>query len=219
MITVAEIVQQLIRQSPFVSEALSEGLINVSALARKLQPDVELLLGKPVKPGAIVMAVNRQHFGDLAFVEKNLRRFFKRLSNFSVRSNLMSFTFTNSDSLPARQVELLDIISKQPKIFHTFSQGVSETTIIVTTAMQEHVEVIFKNERLVLTEENLSSITLMLPEENRIIYGIYYYILKDLAWNGINLKEVISTTNEFTLIVNNEDLDQTFSILMKLKGT
>jgi hypothetical protein len=33
------------------------------------------------------------------------------------------------------------------------------------------------------------------------------------------LAEIISTSNEFTLIVDNKDLDQTFSILMKLKGT
>ncbi len=218
MITVAEIVQQLIRQSPFVSEALAEGLVNVSALARKLQPDVQQLLGKPVKVGAIVMAINRQHFGDVAFVEKNLQRFFKRLSNYSVRSNLMSFTYENSDTLPSRQLELLKIISENPKIFYTFSQGTSETTVITANTIEADVEEIFKSERLLLTERNLSSITLMLPDENRIIYGIYYYILKDLAWYGINLSEVISTTNEFTLIVNNEDLDQTFSILMKLKG-
>lgn len=218
MITVAEIVQQLIRQSPFVSEALAEGLVNVSALARKLQPDVQTLLGKPVKVGAIVMAINRQHFGDVAFVEKNIRRFFKRLSNYSVRSNLTSFTYENSDKLPTRQLELLKIISQNPKVFYTFSQGISETTIITAKTMEADIEEIFQSEKLLMKEDNLSSITLMLPDENRVIYGIYYYILKDLAWYGINLSEVISTTNEFTLIVNNDDLDQTFSILMKLKG-
>lgn len=219
MITVAEVVQQLIRQSPFVSEALSEGLVNVSALARKLQPDVQELLGKPVKVGAIVMAINRQHFGDVAFVEKNIRRFFKRLSNYSVRSNLVSFTFENSDSLTNRKVELLKVISQHTKIFYTFSQGISETTIIIAKEIEADVKRIFQLEKLLTKEEKLSSITLMLPDENRVIYGIYYYILKDLAWYGINLSEVISTTNEFTLIVKDEDLDQTFSILMKLKGT
>lgn len=219
MITVAEVVQQLIRQSPFVSEALSEGLVNVSALARKLQPDVQELLGKQVKVGAIVMAINRQHFGDVAFVEKNIRRFFKRLSNYSVRSNLVSFTFGNSDTLTTRKLELLKIISQNPKIFYTFSQGISETTIIIAKEVETDVERIFQNERLITKEDKLSSITLMLPDDNRVIYGIYYYILKDLAWYGINLSEVISTTNEFTLIVKDEDLDQTFSILMKLKGT
>lgn len=219
MITVAEVVQQLIRQSPFVSEALSEGLVNVSALARKLQPDVQELLGKKVKVGAIVMAINRQHFGDVAFVEKNIRRFFKRLSNYSVRSNLVSFTFENSDTLTACKLELLKIISQNPKIFYTFSQGISETTIIIAKEVEADVQRIFHSEKLVTKEEKLSSITLMLPDENRVIYGIYYYILKDLAWYGINLSEVISTTNEFTLIVKDEDLDQTFSILMKLKGT
>jgi hypothetical protein len=91
--------------------------------------------------------------------------------------------------------------------------------VITANTVLENVEEIFRAERLISKEVNLSSITLMLPDENQMIYGIYYYILKDLAWFGINLAEVISTSNEFTLIVDAEDLDQTFSILMKLKGT
>jgi aspartokinase len=116
-------------------------------------------------------------------------------------------------------LDLLKIISEQPKVFHTFSQGISETTIIIANSILEYVEDIFKDERMISKEENLSSITLILPEENQMIYGIYYYILKDLAWFGINLAEIISTSNEFTLIVDDKNLDQTFSILMKLKGT
>ncbi len=57
----------------------------------------------------------------------------------------------------------------------------------------------------------------MLPTENRNLYGVYYYILKDLAWQGINLVELISTSNEFTLIVSDEDLDHAFSVIMGLR--
>jgi hypothetical protein len=49
------------------------------------------------------------------------------------------------------------------------------------------------------------------------VAGFYYYILKQLAWDGINIVEIISTSSEFTLIVAMEDIDKTFSVLMKLK--
>lgn len=218
MITVAEVVERLVARSAFVTEALAEGLINVSALARKLRPEVEQELGKAVKEGAIVMAVNRMQRGELAYVDKDLQRFFRRLSDIGVRSNLLDYTFANSDTLLRRQARLLEHISGQPKGFFTFSQGVAETTLIVNQANEHYVEELFVEERLLDKEMHLSAITLMLPVENRSLYGVYYYILKELAWNGINLVELISTSNEFTIIVRNADLDSAFSTLVRLRG-
>jgi len=218
MIKIAEVVEQLIRQSPFISEAINDGLINVSALARRLQTDVEKLLGKPVKSGAIIMAINRLQTGELMFIEKNIRQFFQQLSDISVRSNLSDYTFQNSDTLLQKQVRLLAMISQDfPNAFYSFSQGVGETTIIVTNSLDEQVDQIFEGEKQLDKESQLSAITLMLPIENRNLYGVYYYILKDLAWQGINLVELISTSNEFTLIVSDEDLDHAFSVIMGLR--
>ena len=218
MIKIAEVVEQLVRQSPFISEAINDGLINVSALARRLQTDVEKQLGKPVKSGAIIMAINRLQTGELMFIEKNIRQFFQQLSDISVRSNLSDYTFQNSDTLLQKQVRLLAMISQDfPNAFYSFSQGVGETTIIVTNSLDEQVDQIFEGENQLDKESQLSAITLMLPIENRNLYGVYYYILKDLAWQGINLVELISTSNEFTLIVSDEDLDHAFSVIMGLR--
>lgn len=218
MITTSEIVARFVARSPFVSEALAQGLINVSALARRYQPEVERQLGHPVKTGAIVMAINRMQHGEIAFAEKDLRRFFRRLSDISVRSNLLDYTFANSDTLLTAQARLLDRIGQLPKAFFTFSQGIAETTVIVNEAMEEEMQQIFQAEKLLDKEDDLSAVTLMLPAENRSLYGVYYYILKDLAWAGVNLVELISTSNEFTIIVKNQDLDLAFSTLMQLKN-
>ena len=66
--------------------------------------------------------------------------------------------------------------------------------------------------------DNLSSVTLKLPEDNYKLSGLYYFILKRIAWENINIIEVISTTNEFTLIVEDENAAQTFNILKNLKS-
>jgi hypothetical protein len=64
---------------------------------------------------------------------------------------------------------------------------------------------------------DLASITIKLPIVNTEISGIYYYILKHLAWEGINIVEVVSTANEFTVVVKSDDIDSAFSVLMQLK--
>jgi hypothetical protein len=41
--------------------------------------------------------------------------------------------------------------------------------------------------------------------------------LKQLAWADIPLQEIISTTNEMTIVVKEKDINQTFAILMDMK--
>lgn len=218
MVKISTIVQELVETSPFLTEALQDGLINVSSLARRLQPEVAKRLGKDVKESAIIMAINRLQFGELVYVDRGLKQFFSQLSDIGVRSNLVDFTFQNSSTLYQGIGRLLQVIhNRYANSFYSFSQGVSETTIIVTDAVQEEVHQLFAREILQSKRENLSAITLMLPKENRQLYGVYYYILKELAWKGINLVELISTSNEFTVLVSNEDLNQTFAVLSDLR--
>jgi hypothetical protein len=57
-----------------------------------------------------------------------------------------------------------------------------------------------------------------LPTVNTEISGVYYYLLKKIAWEGINVSEVISTTNEFTIVVDTKIVSKAFTVLMDLKS-
>ena len=48
MISVQEAVQEIVKVSPFMQEALSRGIINLSAFARKIHPDVEAIVKKEI---------------------------------------------------------------------------------------------------------------------------------------------------------------------------
>jgi hypothetical protein len=63
----------------------------------------------------------------------------------------------------------------------------------------------------------LSSISVKLPIENVSVPGIYYFVFQRLSWEGINIYEVISTSNEFTILVNEEQVDKAFRIIKDLK--
>lgn len=71
---------------------------------------------------------------------------------------------------------------------------------------------------MITVRSNLATITTLLPRDNIEISGIYYFIFKQLAWQNINIIEVISTTNEFTIVVDEEDIDRSFRLLRELKS-
>lgn len=216
MITIAEVVESLIKKKPFIEGALYEGLINLSSLARQIRPEIEAKLKKPVKEGAVVMALKR--LAPTLDVKMNLRikRALNDFGDIIVRSNLADFTFKNSESLIEKQSLLLNAIIGKREIFHTISKGVFETTVVVSDSLKEDVNHIFIHEELLNHSSNLSSITIKLPKENLTIPGLYYFIFKKIAWEGINILEVISTSNEFTIILNDRDIDRAFSVLKNI---
>jgi hypothetical protein len=65
--------------------------------------------------------------------------------------------------------------------------------------------------------DNLASITVKLPKENIVVPGIYYFIFQRLAWEGIIINEVISTSNEFTILVSEEQVDVAFKVIKERK--
>lgn len=217
MIKIANIAARLIEQMPFIAEAMQAGLINISALAREIQPEVSKQVGRPVQTGAIVMAIQRMPSVGLVQSERSLAQFFRSLQDMSVRSDLLDYTFQNSETLSARQAQLFAQIGRQPKVFYSVSRGIAETTLLIARTFEQEVDALFAGERWLSKEGNLNAITLMLPLENRQIFGIYYHILRQLAWQGINVVEVVSTSNEFTIVVGDEDLEQAFSVLAQLR--
>jgi hypothetical protein len=215
--TIAEATDELIGKSPFLEEALSEGLINISSLARKIKPDIESLLNKPVQEGAIVMAINRRPVQQSVRISKQIKAFMRNLGDVIVRSNLSDYTFENSSSLISCHQKLMQEAAGEKDILFTVSQGVYETTLVVSHSLDERIRTIFEKEKMISRKKSLSSVTLRLPESNTEISGIYYFLLKNLAWGGINICEVISTSNEVTFVVNEQDVHKAFSIFMEMK--
>lgn len=216
---VSQTVDKIIGKSPFLEEALGEGLINISSLARKIQPEVEKLLGRPIQSGAIVMAINRRPLGREVKVSREIREFMNKLGDVIVRSDLLDYTFENSSGLNDCNKLLMSSITGGKDLFCTISQGVFETTIVASKLLNNQIESIYSTEKQISCKTSLSSITIKLPESNTEVSGIYYFLMKNLAWVGINICEVISTTNEITLVVSEADVHEAFTILMGLKNT
>lgn len=215
MISISDALNEIIRGYPFLEEGLSRGIINYSAFAREVKPQIEKRLYKSVKEGAIVMALKRI---SERLVKNSRQKDQINLTDLTVRSNLTEFTFLNSESLIDKQRELFNKLAEQKDVFCAVSQGIRETTFIASIEAALAIERIFSSESLVAKIDHLSSITIHLPKETAETPGVYYQILKQLAWENINVVEVISTLSELTIVFNERDINQAFSTLKKLSN-
>ncbi|MEA1784498.1 aspartate kinase [Arenibacter sp. GZD96] len=217
MKTISSVVEDYIKKKPFLQSALAQGIINLTSLSRIIRPEIESELGKDIRNGAIVMALKRLS-DDLEFrATHKIIKVLKNIGEITVRSSLTDFTFLVSDTILENQVELMKAVNQNKEVFYTSSRGVNEMNIVVSAILDKTVEELFKNEKCTQKAEGLSSITVKLPAENVSVPGIYYFIFQRLAWEGIILYEVISTTNEFTIVVNDEHVDVAFKTIKDLK--
>ncbi len=217
MITISQAVDVILNKKPFIVEALNDNILNFSSLAKFIKPDIENLLKKKVNDGAIIMSLRRFESSSKLKLTKKLDLLMKKIGDIVVRSNLVDYTFRNSDSILKCQQKLLELINERKDFFYTISQGVYEITFVMSDKIKNDIPNIFEGEKLISYSDNLSSITIKLPEENVIQPGLYYYIFRALAWDGINILEVISTSNEFSLILKDQDIDKAFSVIKQMK--
>ncbi|HLF52523.1 aspartate kinase [Flavobacterium sp.] len=218
MKTVSSVVENYIQTKPFLLGALSQGIINLTSLSRNMMTELESELGKEVKQGAIVMALKRLSV-DLDFrLNHKIIKVFKNLGEITVRSSLCDFTFAVSDTILNKHAEFISEISNHSDIFYTSSRGVSETNIVVSESVSHLVDQIFAEEKLLNKSDNLASITIKLPKENVATPGVYYFIFQRLAWEGIIINEVISTSYEFTILVSEDEVDVAFKVIKDLKS-
>jgi len=215
--TIANCVEDILITQPYLEEALARNIINFSALAEELKNPVSEMLKKDVKSGAIMMALRRYKPPITLSNTIKISKAIKGLGDITVRSGLIDFTVKNSDNLIHNHLKILEKIKGQSKLFYTFTRGIHESTIIISSGLKEFIKEHLKNEEFIAIQDELTAISINLPSNNSRISGLYYHFFKRLAWEGIPLYEVISTTNEFTILVEDTYVDIAFSAIKKMK--
>lgn len=218
MVTIPEAVAKIVRASPLLEEAMARGWLNLSAVARSLRSAVEAEVQKKIKDGAVTIALSRLAARRAARTRPTAR-FFRTPPDLMVRSHLFEVTYAKAAPAAERPRLLLDKAGGRTAPFLTITQGINETTIIAGRELRDRVLRAFKGSVRIALLDNLSALTVLLPPNSAAIPGIYSYILKALAWDAIPVIEVVSTSNEFTIILDDRNIDGAFSLVKKLFET
>ncbi|GAA3509610.1 hypothetical protein GCM10022393_22840 [Aquimarina addita] len=212
MKTITDCVHNILRHQPFLEDALSRDIINFSSLATDLLPQVEREMRKPVKPGSIVMALRRYHPRRIKHSD-NLGN----LGDIVVRSGITEYSFLNSNTILTSQTNLLETVKEKANTYFTFSSNFQESNILVSSPLKEIVEDHFRDETCLSITDNLSSMSIALPDDSSKTIGLYFYIFKLLAYEGIPIFEIISTSNYFTLFLEKEYVNDAFLLMNEIK--
>ena len=96
MKTISSAVEEYIKSKPFLVSALTQGIINLTSLARIMNKDITSVMNKDVRNGAIVMALKRLST-DFEFRSSlKIVRTLRNIGDITVRSSLIDYNFKTS---------------------------------------------------------------------------------------------------------------------------
>ncbi len=216
MISIPQKIEEIINQSPYLREALTDDIINLSALSRQLKPRIENELIKNVTNEAVFMALQRYQKSIKPYYTVNPADY---LANLGLRSDLFELTVKNSPTLLAKLSKLAQRIVDEHTAVFVFTQGLNETTLITSNSLRTDLAKLLKEERVTKKIDNLVGITLQRTHAQIETTGVLQYPLRILAWQEISVIEIITTLNDIMVIVRDFEVDRAVaSIRQALKS-
>ncbi len=213
MITIAQTIEKVIASNPTFGEALREGIVNFSALARKMMPAIEEILLEDVTEGSIVMAL-RRHAADLA--GKYPKETVYPIKNITVRSDIVEVAFVSTPELNKIHQKLLQEAEKHDNPFLAYGQGTGESTFDLSVALLPYLESLTKGQKRIALFKNLSVISIRMPLDTVTLPGVYYPFVKAFAWSKINVYQIISYFTEVNFIIDDHDIERAFTLMKSL---
>ena len=205
MISITQKVEELINQSPYIREALSDKLINISSLARKIQPQIEKELKKPITKGAVVIALQRYVSQMKPYYQVNPADY---LANLGLRTDLFEMTVKNSPHLLVKLAKISENLESNFASVFIFTQGFNETSIITSKSLQVIMKEKLKHEEIVHIIPDLTGISLQRTHGQIETTGVLQFPLRVLAWEGISVIEIYTTLNEIMVLVRDFEVDR-----------
>jgi hypothetical protein len=193
MESVSELVWLYVKQRPFLKEVLRQGVVNHSALARKIAADV---FGSPKNQNAVKMA---------------LIRLAAKMGRLESDLEARILVILKESSMVLKSKVAVVIAKRELDGIRPLSQVKSgrHITYIIEQRDLERLpqKVLWKH------KDNLNLITIESPEALEEVPGVISHILGALASEGVNVVEFISCYTDTLLVVREADTEKAYRIL------
>lgn len=194
-------VEEIVSGSEVIYSALSEGVLNLSAYAEKIQSEVAERTRKPVKKGSIVAALARmQKKSGLHDMSTNVR-----IENLTIKSPLTEIVYNRSSETLAFLKNFYALRSVDSSEYFTVTQGTNEISIICSEKTQAQVKKIFATKQKVLVT-GLVALSVRFSDEYITQPNVIFSLLRRIAIKKVVIAELVSTYTELTFIIKQEDV-------------
>ncbi len=209
--SIASYVKTIIDRSPFISDMLIQDIASYSNLALSIKPKVEALYGAPVSDSSIVMAIRRY--------AEELRSKPKRSRSGSIdyeiqmKTNIYDVNLRRNDMFAGKLPEIYSSVHPENGDFINVTIGSHEITLSVSENARSNVDRILSGFEIVHSYTDLVALTILFHGDYIQTPGITYLAVRKLAWEHINIIEIVSTMNVLTFIVSREDSHRAYQAL------
>jgi aspartokinase len=214
--SVSGCVKRIVDKSPFIHEMLINGILSFSNYASSIQDEVQKAYGKEVKASAIVMALRRY--------AEELRKGSckKQVGNVEygivMKTNIFDLNLVRRDSFISKLGVLYGQISTEKGDFLNITLGSHEVSLAVSEKYRSLVGELAKDEEVLHQMDDLVALSLVFTGDFLQTPGIVYEAVRHLAWEQINVIEIVSTMNELTFVIKREDSMKAFDVLQGFLG-
>ena len=213
--SIPEVVREIITQNRSIYDCMKMDVINYTALAVKIQTEVERILGNPVNLNTVVVAIKR--YAD-SFEEKEDVKKEPVLKNarLSLTDGIMDVKFSSNEFGLNEAAALMDKISKINSNYEFFR--LADSFRILTEDMED-VRKLFDSYPNVESRfhTGLTRIKITIPSgQNRSDVGSY--VADILHANGIEWQDAYFDKGTMIITLNSKDASKAFDILRAKKA-
>jgi aspartokinase len=212
MVNISHLVREHVDRRPLLQEAIIEGIVNFGSVADKLKPMIEKVLQKKVKHSAVVMALHR-YSEDL---KQPYSKKFDYSSEIIIKTGICDVILVKSPELFERLKKAYDLVDYDKGDTLNIVLGNSEVSLVVSERILEHLKRLLHGIRIIIIEHKLVSIALRFNEKFQSTPGVIANIARKLAWDNINIVEIVSTMTELNVIIHEVNLTRAYQTLQEL---
>ena len=198
-LSVPEVVREIITRNRSIHDCMKLDVINYTALAVKIQPEVEKQLGNSVHLNTIVVAIKR--FGDSFVSSENITdEPVLKNARLSMTDRIMGMQWTMKDLLDQDMAKMFAEAEKAFSNSEFFRLGDSFRVLTDDSDDTRRVFQSFPKENLY--SSGLAKIKISVPEQNRA--DVVSYVTEILHQNGIELIDALFSQDGIVLILKED---------------
>jgi aspartokinase len=214
VIKISEAIQDIISNNDQLLFGFHHQLLNLSQVARFIQPLVEARTQKRVRVSAILMNLSRMHQQWAQHPFHPQQQFY--IDKINIHTDLCSFTLVKT-SQSHRELNRLYAEVQKRDGFMTITEGISEITTIVESE-NFALATQWMTEPIRLVNQDIASVGVKFHEKFIEVPGLLYMILQTVTLQHINIVELASTATEFIIYIDQKDIYLAFDAILSKFG-
>jgi aspartokinase len=208
--SVPEVVREIITRNRSIYDCMKMDLINYTALAVKIQPEIERILGNSVNLNTVVVAIKR--YADSFEIKEEVKdEPVLKNARLALTDGIMDVKFSIKDS---NQIDPMAILDKFSKITNNYEFFRMSDSFRFLTEDMEDIRQIFDNvsDRDDVFSTGLAKIKITIPNSQNQS-DVVSYVAEVLHANGVELVNAFFSQDNIVIILNEKDASRAYEIL------